>query len=483
MDGNASSTGQLVAGLDVLAVEDVAALPDEVLREQLLDLVAASHRVWAELARRVDIADRRGLSHDDGFRSVKTWLQGVGRVSGQVAHRVVKAARVLRQLPKLAAATQTGDVSPEHVQQVCRLADQVGVDHVAEVDATLADAATVLDPTDFSVVCARVRAHLDPDGRDPARDFERRALTLTPVGGMLHVRGQLDAEGGAALTTALDAVMTPPADDDERSAAQRRADALVDLARLHLAAGDLPTVGGQRPQVGVLLFPQALRPDLLARLAAAQRDSFTRTRLRQILDQQPAADNPAADPAVALFGRTSRDLQADLTTPEADTGPPAAQRKPAARGPDWSRPGWADPPFLDWHGPVPNETAQRLACDADLMRVILDPDSGMPLDVGRSHRLVPHWIRKALYARDRGCAWPGCHTPAPWSDAHHLDPWAEGGETRVDRLAPLCRHHHMLVHEGGWRLELDPTTGKVHITRPNGMPYQLPAARSQDLVT
>jgi hypothetical protein len=52
----------------------------------------------------------------------------------------------------------------------------------------------------------------------------------------------------------------------------------------------------------------------------------------------------------------------------------------------------------------------RRGRDADLIRIVLDPDSGMPLDVGRSHRLIPHWIRKALITRDRGCRWPGCHT-------------------------------------------------------------------------
>lgn len=456
-----TTTGQLVASVDLLAGQDVATLPDEVVREQLLDLVATSNRIWAELTRRVDIADRRGLSQDDGFRTAKTWLQAVGRLSGQAAYRLVRAARLLRQLPKLAAAAQGGEASPEHVQQVSRLAEQVGVEQVTDVDATLADAAAALDPTDFQVVCARVQAHLDPDGPDPAKDFERRGLTLNPVGGLMSLRGQLDPEGGAAMSAALDAIMAPPGDDDNRTAAQRRADALVDLARLHLAARDLPTVGGQRPQIGVLLFPQALQPELLEKLAAAQKDSFTTQRLRHILSEKPpATDNDSPD---------------DAPDGGSDTQPTEA--KATARAPDWTKPGWADPPWLDWHGPISNQLAQRLACDADLMRLIVDPGSGMPLDVGRSHRLVPHWIRKALHARDRGCRWPGCHTPAQWTDGHHLDHWTDGGETRIDRLMLLCRHHHVLVHEGGWSIDLDPHTGKVSITRPNGAPYQLRRTR------
>lgn len=55
-------------------------------------------------------------------------------------------------------------------------------------------------------------------------------------------------------------------------------------------------------------------------------------------------------------------------------------------------------PLTDPDTPAP----VRFACDADIWRVILDPGTGQPLDVGRRHRLVPPWIRRALHARDRG---------------------------------------------------------------------------------
>ena len=139
-------------------------------------------------------------------------------------------------------------------------------------------------------------------------------------------------------------------------------------------------------------------------------------------------------------------------------------------------PGWADPPWLDWFGAIPPAVAQRIACDADIWRIILDPTTGQPLDVGRSHRLVPHWIRRALHARDRGCRWPGCTTPPQWCDAHHRHPWADGGRTSVEDCILLCRWHHSRVHEAGWSIHLNHHTGEVHITRPDGSPYQTPAA-------
>jgi hypothetical protein len=105
---------------------------------------------------------------------------------------------------------------------------------------------------------------------------------------------------------------------------------------------------------------------------------------------------------------------------------------------------------------------------------VLDPATGLPLDVGRSYRIVPHWIRKALHARDRTCRWTGCDVPAVWTDSHHyVLPWYLGGETNVDELISVCRYHHVLVHEGRWTIDLDRSTGEVFVTRPDGTPYEL----------
>jgi hypothetical protein len=135
------------------------------------------------------------------------------------------------------------------------------------------------------------------------------------------------------------------------------------------------------------------------------------------------------------------------------------------------------PAWLDWFGEIPAALAQRLACDASVWRIVLDPATGLPLDVGRAHRLVPPWIRRALHARDRGCRWPGCEAPSAWTDAHHLTAWYLGGETKVEELISLCRYHHVRVHEGAWRIELDRTTGEVNVYRPDGRPYELGPSR------
>jgi hypothetical protein len=107
-----------------------------------------------------------------------------------------------------------------------------------------------------------------------------------------------------------------------------------------------------------------------------------------------------------------------------------------------------------------------------------DPANGRPVQLGRTHRLVPAWMRRALHARDRGCRFPGCDAPSAWTDAHHIQPWARGGATDVDNLTLLCRWHHGRVHEGGWSVSYHPETGEVTATRPDGTPF-VPPGRQQ----
>ena len=96
---------------------------------------------------------------------------------------------------------------------------------------------------------------------------------------------------------------------------------------------------------------------------------------------------------------------------------------------------------------LPYAAARRLGCDASIVRV-LERD-GKPLSVGRKTRTIAPALRRALRMRDDGCAFPGCNQ-RHHTDAHHIRHWAEGGRTDIDNLVQLCRHHHRLLHEGGF---------------------------------
>src|SRR5699024_6259473 len=108
---------------------------------------------------------------------------------------------------------------------------------------------------------------------------------------------------------------------------------------------------------------------------------------------------------------------------------------------------------LSWTGPTSPDLAALISCDCTALPVTVNGDS-VPLDVGRSERIFPLAIRKALQVRDGGCAFPGCGRPVSWCDAHHIRHWQDGGETSLDNGVLLCRHHHTVIHLEGWEVFL-----------------------------
>lgn len=120
---------------------------------------------------------------------------------------------------------------------------------------------------------------------------------------------------------------------------------------------------------------------------------------------------------------------------------------------------------------LPLPTVHRLTCDGAVVPVV-DAADGTPLDVGRRQRTVPTSLRRALFARDRHCTFPGCHH-TQFLDAHHVQHWASGGPTSLDNLVVLCSTHHMLVHEGGFSMARH-RDGRFYFVRPDGRPVEPP---------
>ena len=114
---------------------------------------------------------------------------------------------------------------------------------------------------------------------------------------------------------------------------------------------------------------------------------------------------------------------------------------------------------------VSAETSRRLCCDAGLS-VLTEDENGETLNIGRKSRIIPPAMRRALRARDEGCRFPGC-THKHYIDGHHIKHWSKGGETSLVNLVQLCRHHHRLVHEGGFRCTGN-LQGKIEFRDPGG---------------
>jgi len=208
---------------------------------------------------------------------------------------------------------------------------------------------------------------------------------------------------------------------------------------------DLDAVGGEKVQAALESILQANRPvgDL-------------RTRAQQLGDAfVQLADNALASGDLPFLRTVKPHVFVtigidDFADPH--TGPGAAQTGFGAR--------------------ISAARARWLACDGNISRVVIGPE-GQPLDLGRSHRMFPPHIRKALDIRDRSCVFTGCHAPTHWCDAHHLLEWVlDDGPTSVDNGALLCERHHTKVHHG-FRIERQPD-GRWRTWRPDGTEILLP---------
>ncbi len=128
---------------------------------------------------------------------------------------------------------------------------------------------------------------------------------------------------------------------------------------------------------------------------------------------------------------------------------------------------------------LPIESVKRLCCDGHAV-ILGEDENGEPLNIGRKSRTVPTAIKRALMARDKSCAFPGCHHKR-FVDAHHIQHWSVGGETSLDNLMLLCSQHHKLVHEGGFTIQRD-YQNHWFFKRPDGRAVPACGYHAQDMI-
>ena len=184
-----------------------------------------------------------------------TWKAGAYRV---------RLARTLGELPATLDSARAGRASLGNVTMIAQLANDVGVEQMAALEHILVGAAETLDLADMRTVTQVARLRINPDGvlADDNRAHERRWFECEQTyGGVFVLRGELDAEGGALVKTAIDALSHGLNRDETRTGSQRRADALVDLAATQLRCGDHRDVHGQRPHLTLTVSADTLRGD------------------------------------------------------------------------------------------------------------------------------------------------------------------------------------------------------------------------------
>ena len=167
------------------------------------------------------------------------------------AAAAVEIGEMLDLLPASREALEAGRIGLAHLNLIAYTAEWVGEGFSEE---RLLAKAEKLPVTTFARYCTRYRHQADPArfAQEERQGREERFLELSTSAenGCLWLRGFLDAESGATLKTAVEALARPLPDDD-RKAGQRRADALVEIARVALDEGRVPVVNGVRPHLQI----------------------------------------------------------------------------------------------------------------------------------------------------------------------------------------------------------------------------------------
>ena len=508
------------AGLGYLTACDAASLGTPVQAEALIGLEQAEAQHTAARARLLAAFSAQQGHHADGQYGPAAWLRAFTRVTNGAATGAVKWARRLAAHPALADALAAGQLSVSWARALCEWTDQLPEDRRGDADAILL--AAVLGGAGLVDLAALAEQMIERSRTTPDRDrdrFDDRAVWLeTTIGGAGRLTGDLTGPAAAAVTAVLAALGARGGPEDTRSLPQRQHDALEEACQRLIESGMLPGDGSSQPvQVTVHVDLAELRG--LSGASELER-GWTTARAAaagvpgSVYLIGPEADAAACDAALvpvvsghidwaaldqltALYLDTTRHRHDPGAGTGQDAGPDESQDTAPDAGPDGSQDTAPDagldtgpdgsrrtPPDQDLLHP---ETRERL--QHTLLQWSIDLLSGpagfpaylrghllsarftslsQPLDLGRTTRVVPSHLRKAVIQRDKKCRFPGCEQPPSVCQVHHLIPWAQGGATALGNVALFCRFHHIVViHRWGWKITCHPD-GTTTATSPDG---------------
>src|SRR5713226_400467 len=202
-----------------LETETFDSFTDTALREDVIDLRKTIDRLEFQCARRLDLFARRRGYEAFGFVTLISWLLRACRLLPGAALQRAEVARNLPSLPGTAAAVASGDIGFHHAAVIAHSVTEVGVEAVARQESVLLEAAQNCDPKRLSYATRTIRYCEDPDGTlaNDNENYQRRYFHMSQSWeGMFLIDGRLDAEGGATLRAALNALEEPWNADDTR---------------------------------------------------------------------------------------------------------------------------------------------------------------------------------------------------------------------------------------------------------------------------
>src|SRR3954447_14747119 len=243
---------ELRSAIDGLGAVDVAGLPDAALAEELAEIRVAVNRLEAQFQRILTVFDARGIAEQQGRLSTASWLTQHLRFDPADATRRVRLSRRLGETPVASAAFDAGEIAVDHARVIGTTVAEMKDEKKPWAEAVLTQAAGSVEPLALDRVGRQLRYEIDPDTADEKAKKQhdgRRLSVATTFGGMVSVNGILEPVAGAVVQSALNAFMRRAGADDDRTAPQRRADALEAICQRVLRTDHPPTNGGHRPQL------------------------------------------------------------------------------------------------------------------------------------------------------------------------------------------------------------------------------------------
>jgi hypothetical protein len=448
----------------------------EALEDEITELASHIHAAtcrWLGLVAEYDA--REGWGHW-GCRSCAHWVSWRCGIAPVAAREHVRVARRLQELPLIREAFAAGQLSYSKARALTRVEE-------VEREAELLELARHATAAQLERLVRAYRGVVAVERAASDEPPERWLSWSYDDHGCLLLRGRLPAEEGALVVAALEAARDAAREQAGEPGASaeapgRKGEAVgstsVDALGRQIAAVGSTSVDALDRQIEAVGSTSVYALDRqIEAVGSASAEMH-----RGVPDTMGAASAEAPDEPPPVSARAlelnAGEARADAlllmaetqlaNVPAVRTGGDryqvvvhvdAATLRDSTRGEQCE---------LDDGAPLAGETARRLACDAAL--VPLFERDGKPIDLGRKTRAIPPALRRALAARDRGCRFPGCGARYH-VDAHHIEHWARGGPTNLANLVQLCRHHHRLLHEGGYSLT-PADNGELTFRRPDG---------------
>lgn len=440
------------------------------------DLDAATEAVAAmDASQRVAVATLVRLWPDSawlaaGARSAKDWLVAYTGLSFVEARRLERIAELCTRDARLLDAVVSGALSMGRAEKLARAVTDERASFLGPAIPSFLRIGAA-DDDGFDAVVRYWRELADQElaprrVQDHSITFSRRLFG----GGEVH--GSFAPVAFENFLTAVDAYTQDPDPADaphQRTLSERRADAVDDMSCAVLASGDHdddgagPSEDDREAEAvrAVDTFDGSYPGDTLDEaLDPANEGLDDLDLLRSRIRKATAAQRRRAHRRIRARSGVTVNVLIDLKT-LAGVRTTADLDELVLAGEGWN---------------LAKSAAEQMLCDAALVATLLKGRTEV-LDANDAAEKFSKRQRRAIAARDRCCVFPGCTRQPRHCDIHHLHERADGGPTTVSNGCLLCRFHHRLLHQHGWRLSQDADRRWV-ATDPHGQEWKGRPTRS-----